>query len=108
MSSGFFYQRLDSRKIIVITAHYDHGGRKVGKIRKGDSIYMERMTNAQGRKRLLLALAAYFSQPQPQHADSCLLPRMAEENGKLQGAKALLKDSPFLWTISHEHQHGYD
>jgi hypothetical protein len=86
-----FLPGLDSRKIIVITAHYDHVG--VGrKNSKGDSIYNGADDNASGTA-ALLALAAYFSQNQPQHP--IMFAALDGEEMGLQGAKALLKDFPF-------------
>jgi Zn-dependent M28 family amino/carboxypeptidase len=86
-----FLPGLDSRKIIVITAHYDHVG--VGKKNsKGDSIYNGADDNASGTA-ALLALAEYFSKNQPQHP--IMFAALDGEEMGLQGAKALLKDFPF-------------
>lgn len=86
-----FLPGLDSRKIMVITAHYDHVG--LGrKNSKGDTIYNGADDNASGTA-ALLALAAYFSQNQPQHP--IMFAALDGEEMGLQGAKALLKDFPF-------------
>jgi len=86
-----FLPGLDSRKIIVITAHYDHVG--VGKKNsKDDSIYNGADDNASGTA-ALLALAEYFSKNQPQHP--IMFAALDGEEMGLQGAKALLKDFPF-------------
>jgi Zn-dependent M28 family amino/carboxypeptidase len=86
-----FLPGLYSRKIIVITAHYDHVG--VGKKNsKGDSIYNGADDNASGTS-ALLALAEYFSKNQPQHP--IMFAAIDGEEMGLQGAKALLKDFPF-------------
>ncbi len=86
-----FLPGLDSRKIIVITAHYDHIG--IGrKDSKGDSIYNGADDNASGTA-ALIALAAYFSKNQPQHP--IMFAALDGEELGLQGAKALLKDFPF-------------
>jgi hypothetical protein len=86
-----FLPGLASRKIIVITAHYDHLG--IGsKNSKGDSIYNGADDNASGTA-ALLALAEYFSKNQPQHP--IMFAALDGEEMGLQGAKALLKDFPF-------------
>lgn len=86
-----FLPGLDSRKIIVITAHYDHIG--VGRAdSNGDSIYNGADDNASGTA-ALLALAEYFSKNQPIHP--IMFASLDGEEMGLQGAKALLKDFPF-------------
>ncbi len=80
-----------SRKIIVITAHYDHVG--IGrKNSAGDSIYNGADDNASGTA-ALLALSAYFKENQPEHP--ILFAALDGEEMGLQGAKALLQDFPF-------------
>jgi hypothetical protein len=86
-----FLPGLNSRKIIVITAHYDHVG--IGrKDSTGDTIYNGADDNASGTA-ALLALAEYFSKNQPQHP--IMFAALDGEELGLQGAKALLKDFPF-------------
>jgi Zn-dependent M28 family amino/carboxypeptidase len=80
-----------SRKIIVITAHYDHVG--IGrKNAAGDSIYNGADDNASGTA-ALMAFAAYFKENQPEHA--IMFAALDGEEMGLQGAKALLNDFPF-------------
>jgi Zn-dependent M28 family amino/carboxypeptidase len=86
-----FVSGTSSRKIIVITAHYDHVG--VGrKDSNNDSIYNGADDNASGTA-ALLALAEYFSKNQPLHP--IMFAALDGEELGLQGAKALLKDFPF-------------
>ncbi|WP_075348696.1 M28 family peptidase [Algoriphagus marinus] len=81
----------DSRKIIVITAHYDHVG--IGrKNSSGDSIYNGADDNASGTA-ALLAFATYFKKNQPEHP--IIFAALDGEEMGLQGAKALLNDFPF-------------
>lgn len=80
-----------SRKLIVITAHYDHVG--IGKKdSSGDSIYNGADDNASGTA-TLLALAEYFSKNRPEH--SLIFAALDAEEMGLQGAKALVLDFPF-------------
>ena len=80
-----------SRKLIVITAHYDHIG--VGKKNNsGDSIYNGADDNASGTA-TLLALAEYFAKNRPGH--SMIFAALDAEEMGLQGAKALVLDFPF-------------
>lgn len=79
-----------SRKLIVITAHYDHVG--IGKMNSGDSIYNGADDNASGTA-TLLALAEYFSKNRPEH--SIVFAALDAEEMGLQGAKALVLDFPF-------------
>lgn len=79
-----------SRKLIVITAHYDHVGK--GKSHSGDSIYNGADDNASGTA-TLLALAEYFSKNRPEH--SMIFAALDAEEMGLQGAKALVLDFPF-------------
>lgn len=81
----------ESRKIIVVTAHYDHLG--IGKANaEGDSIFNGADDNASGTA-TLLALSEYFSKNKPKHS-MMFVAFDAEEKG-LQGAKAFLKDFAF-------------
>jgi len=89
-----FLPGLDSRKIIVITAHYDHIGVD-GANSSGDSIYNGADDNASGTA-ALLALADYFSKNRPQHP--IMFAALDGEEMGLQGAKALLADFPFPLT----------
>jgi Zn-dependent M28 family amino/carboxypeptidase len=80
-----------SRKIIVITAHYDHVG--IGrKNAAGDSIYNGADDNASGTA-ALMAFTTYFKENQPEHA--IMFAALDGEEMGLQGAKALLNDFPF-------------
>lgn len=80
-----------SRKVIVVTAHYDHVG--VGRPNAaGDSIYNGADDNASGTA-ALLELAEYFSKNRPRHC-MMFVALDAEESG-LKGAKALLEDFPY-------------
>lgn len=80
-----------SKKMIVITAHYDHVG--IGrKNAEGDSIYNGADDNASGTA-ALLAIADYFSKNRPNH--SIMLAALDAEEMGLQGAKALLEDFPY-------------
>lgn len=81
----------ESRKVIVITAHYDHVG--IGrKNASGDSIYNGADDNASGTS-ALLALAEYFSNNRPKHA--LIFAALDAEEMGLQGGKALLEDFPY-------------
>jgi Zn-dependent M28 family amino/carboxypeptidase len=81
----------ESKKVIVITAHYDHVG--IGrKNASGDSIYNGADDNASGTA-ALLALASYFSQNRPKHA--ILFAALDAEEMGLQGARALVDDFPY-------------
>ncbi|GMQ31461.1 M28 family peptidase [Algoriphagus confluentis] len=81
----------ESKKVIVITAHYDHVG--VGRPdSSGDSIYNGADDNASGTA-ALLALADYFSENRPKHA--ILFAALDAEEMGLQGAKALVRDFPY-------------
>lgn len=80
-----------SRKLIVITAHYDHVG--VGRPdAEGDSIYNGADDNASGTA-ALLELMKYFKKNRPEH--SMIFAALDGEEMGLQGAKALVKDFPF-------------
>jgi Zn-dependent M28 family amino/carboxypeptidase len=79
-----------SRKLIVVTAHYDHVG--IGRAHSGDSIYNGADDNASGTA-TLLALAEYFSKNRPEH--SMIFAALDAEEMGLQGAKALVLDFPF-------------
>lgn len=80
-----------SKKLIVITAHYDHVG--VGKPNTtGDSIYNGADDNASGTA-ALIELARYFKANRPEH--SMIFAALDGEEMGLQGAKALVKDFPF-------------
>ena len=80
-----------SKKVIVVTAHYDHVG--VGKPDStGDSIYNGADDNASGAAALLV-LADYFSRNQPRHG--ILFAALDAEEMGLQGAKALVNDFPY-------------
>lgn len=80
-----------SRKVIVVTAHYDHVG--IGKPNAaGDSIYNGADDNASGTA-AMLALADYFSKNRPLHS-MMFVALDAEEMG-LRGAKALVADFPY-------------
>lgn len=81
----------ESKKVIVITAHYDHVG--IGrKDSSGDSIYNGADDNASGTA-ALLAMAEYFSKNRPKHA--IMLAALDAEEMGLQGAKALVGDFPY-------------
>jgi hypothetical protein len=80
-----------SKKMIVITAHYDHEG--IGKPdESGDTIYNGADDNASGTAALLV-LADYFSKNRPQH--TLVFAALDAEELGLHGAKALVKDFPF-------------
>lgn len=80
-----------SRKVIVVTAHYDHVG--TGRPNAdGDSIFNGADDNASGTA-ALLTLAEYFSKNRPIHS-MMFVALDAEEMG-LRGAKALINDFPF-------------
>ena len=80
-----------SKKVIVVTAHYDHVG--IGRPdSSGDSIYNGADDNASGTA-ALLELAAYFSKNRPQHG--MLFAALDAEEMGLQGAKALVNDFPY-------------
>ena len=80
-----------SKKMIVVTAHYDHVG--IGKPNAaGDSIYNGTDDNASGTAALLV-LAEYFSKNRPQHG--MLFAALDAEEMGLQGAKALVNDFPY-------------
>ncbi len=77
-----------SKKVIVVTAHYDHVG--IGRPdAAGDSIYNGADDNASGTAALLV-LAEYFSKNRPQHG--MLFAALDAEEMGLQGAKALVND----------------
>lgn len=81
----------ESKKVIVITAHYDHVG--VGRPNaEGDSIYNGADDNASGTA-ALMAMIEYFSKNRPKHA-LLFVALDAEEMG-LRGARALLEDFPY-------------
>lgn len=85
-----FVPGTESKKIIVITAHYDHVG--VGKVNaEGDSIFNGADDNASGTA-ALLEMAKYFAQNPPKH--SLLFAALDGEEMGLQGAKALVADFP--------------
>jgi Zn-dependent M28 family amino/carboxypeptidase len=80
-----------SKKMIVVTAHYDHVG--IGKPNAaGDSIFNGADDNASGTAALLV-LAEYFSKNRPQHG--MLFAALDAEEMGLQGAKALVNDFPY-------------
>ena len=80
-----------SKKMIVVTAHYDHVG--IGKPNAaGDSIFNGADDNASGTAALLV-LAEYFSKNHPQHG--MLFAALDAEEMGLQGAKALVNDFPY-------------
>lgn len=80
-----------SKKVIVVTAHYDHVG--IGRPNAaGDSIYNGTDDNASGTAALLV-LAEYFSKNRPQHG--ILFAALDAEEMVLQGAKALVNDFPY-------------
>ena len=80
-----------SKKVIVVTAHYDHVG--IGRPdTSGDSIYNGADDNASGTA-ALLELAAYFSKNRPEHG--MLFAALDAEEMGLQGAKALVNDFPY-------------
>lgn len=80
-----------SRKVIVVTAHYDHVG--IGRPdAAGDSIYNGADDNASGTA-ALMAIAEYFSKNRPFHS-MMFVALDAEEMG-LRGAKALVADFPY-------------
>lgn len=80
-----------SKKVIVVTAHYDHVG--IGRPNAaGDSIYNGTDDNASGTAALLV-LAEYFSKNRPQHG--MLFAALDAEEMGLQGAKALVNDFPY-------------
>lgn len=80
-----------SKKVIVVTAHYDHVG--IGRPdSSGDSIFNGADDNASGTA-ALLELAAYFSKNRPQHG--MLFAALDAEEMGLQGAKALVNDFPY-------------
>lgn len=86
-----FVPGTESRKIIVVTGHYDHLG--IGKANAaGDSIFNGADDNASGTS-AMMALAEYFAQNPPLHP-MMFVAFDAEEMG-LQGAKAFLEDFPF-------------
>ncbi len=80
-----------SKKVIVVTAHYDHVGIGIPNA-VGDSIFNGADDNASGTAALLV-LAEYFSKNRPQHG-MIFAAVDAEEMG-LQGAKALVNDFPY-------------
>lgn len=80
-----------SKKLIVITAHYDHVG--IGRPNaEGDSIYNGADDNASGTA-ALIELARYFKENRPEHA--MIFAALDGEEMGLQGAKALVKNFPF-------------
>lgn len=80
-----------SRKVIVVTAHYDHVG--TGRPNAaGDSIFNGADDNASGTA-ALLTLVEYFSKNRPIHS-MMFVALDAEEMG-LRGAKALVDDFPY-------------
>ncbi|WP_268033120.1 M28 family peptidase [Algoriphagus sp. PAP.12] len=86
-----FVPGTESKKIIVVTAHFDHVG--IGKANaEGDSIFNGADDNASGTA-ALLEMAKYFSQNPSKH--SILFAALDGEEMGLQGAKALVSDFPF-------------
>lgn len=80
-----------SKKVVVVTAHYDHVG--IGKAdARGDSIFNGADDNASGTAALLV-LAEYFSKNRPNHG-MLFVALDAEEMG-LRGARALINDFPY-------------
>jgi hypothetical protein len=87
----FFIPGSNSRKVIVITAHYDHVG--TGRPNAdGDSIFNGADDNASGTA-AMMTLAEYFSKNRPLHS-MMFVALDAEELG-LKGAKALVADFPY-------------
>jgi Zn-dependent M28 family amino/carboxypeptidase len=81
----------ESKRVLVITAHYDHVG--IGRPNsQGDSIFNGADDNASGTS-ALLALADYFSKNRPKHA--LMFVALDGEEMGLKGAKALLEDFPY-------------
>ncbi len=86
-----------SKKVIAVTAHYDHVG--IGRPNAvGDSIYNGTDDNASGTAALLV-LAEYFSKNRPQHG--MLFAALDAEEMGLQGAKALVNDFPIHLSKSY-------
>lgn len=81
-----FVPGMESQKIIVVMAHYDHVGKQ------GDLIYNGADDNASGTAGLL-TLAEFFAKNRPYHS-MMFVALDAEEMG-LQGARALVNDFPF-------------
>lgn len=80
-----------SRKVIVITAHYDHVG--IGRPNAaGDSIFNGADDNASGTA-AMIALTEYFSKNRPIH--SIMFVALDAEEMGLRGAKALVDDFPY-------------
>ncbi|MDF2156535.1 M28 family peptidase [Algoriphagus sp. CAU 1675] len=86
-----FVPGTETKKLIVLTAHYDHVGIRA-KNTEGDSIYNGADDNASGTA-ALLELAKYFSENPPRH--SMIFAALDAEEMGLQGARALLRDFPF-------------
>lgn len=81
----------NSRKVIVVTAHYDHVG--IGRPNAaGDSIFNGADDNASGTAAMMV-IAEYFSKNRPFHS-MMFVALDAEEMG-LKGAKALVDDFPY-------------
>lgn len=81
----------NSRKVIVVTAHYDHVG--TGRANAdGDSIFNGADDNASGTA-ALITLAEYFSKNRPIH--SMMFVALDGEEMGLRGAKALVDDFPY-------------
>jgi hypothetical protein len=86
-----FIPGMNSRKVIVVTAHYDHVG--TGRPNAaGDSIFNGADDNASGTA-ALITLVEYFSKNRPNHS-MMFVALDAEEMG-LKGAKALVDDFPY-------------
>jgi Zn-dependent M28 family amino/carboxypeptidase len=80
-----------SKKVIVVTAHYDHVG--IGKAdARGDSIFNGADDNASGTAALLV-LAEYFSKHRPKFG--MLFAALDAEEMGLRGARALVNDFPY-------------
>ncbi|MGM0943636.1 MAG: M28 family peptidase [Bacteroidota bacterium] len=86
-----FIPGTESKKLIVVTAHYDHVG--IGrKNAEGDSIYNGADDNASGTA-ALLEMATFFSNNPPKHG--IIFAALDAEELGLQGARALVRDFPF-------------
>lgn len=86
-----FIPGMNSRKVIVVTAHYDHVG--TGRPNAaGDSIFNGADDNASGTA-ALITLVEFFSKNRPIHS-MMFVALDAEEMG-LKGAKALVDDFPY-------------
>ena len=89
---GFHLGQEFPEQFIVITAHYDHLGKK------GSSYYFGADDNASGVS-AMLKLADYFSKNSPKHS-IIYLATDAEESG-LKGAKAFIEQLPLSFRIKN-------